>query len=411
MVFESAARFLNRIALRSLLPVVGVCLVIAGKAAEGPQVKLDQGIDTAAFEALDREFLADYATARNDLIARQGPIILANFESLTLRHGTRRETVKTNPPAMLPLKAISHAPWRSSPWFRSPISKPLEPAQSATLRRLIDAMERAGQALARAELTEDQRDQPARSSTAVAPGPSRRGIRTGSHPKLFANSLISSARRFLAIVREAGRLRIDGCHAVVSRWKRELTPEEWSRLRVIISSTQMLRKENLMVQYFARLLGEPGESNRIIYAESINEEPRALHLLGIHLVDTAAAQALFDDPRRMDSDLLGVESREYINTYLNEIRDHDPFAQRDRRYHLPCTMGPLASCLRDPLDNSPCFATLLSHSSHAGEELSWAVGKRSFGKGLSELAVLAAIGQGETYGYLHCRPASTARRA
>ena len=175
-------------------------------------------------------------------------------------------------------------------------------------------MERAGQALARAELTEDQRDQAGtildRCRTwAIAARDQNR-----LSPQAFRELAHQLRPAILAIVREAGRLRIDGCHAVVSRWKRELTPEEWSRLRVIISSTQMLRKENLMVQYFARLLGEPGESNRIIYAESINEEPRALHLLGIHLVDTAAAQALFDDPRRMDSDLLGVESREYINT-------------------------------------------------------------------------------------------------
>src|SRR5262249_25829899 len=116
-------------------------------------------IDPAAFEVLDREFLADYASARNDLIARQGPIILANFESLTLKHGTRRETVKTNPPAMLPLKAVSHAPLALFALVQVADSKPLEPAQAATLGRLIDAIERAGQALASTALTKGERDQ------------------------------------------------------------------------------------------------------------------------------------------------------------------------------------------------------------------------------------------------------------
>jgi hypothetical protein len=66
-------------------------------------------------------------------------------------------------------------------------------------------------------------------------------------------------------------------------------------------------------QYFARLLGENGEGKRIVYAESIFEESRALNLLGAHLLDTRIGSAFFDDAGRMHRDLLSDAAREYLN--------------------------------------------------------------------------------------------------
>ncbi len=78
--------------------------------------------------------------------------------------------------------------------------------------------------------------------------------------------------------------------------------------------SQMPRKDNLAVQYFARLLGETGEGRRIIYAEAIFDEHRALNLLGTHLLDREIAASFFDDPLRMNRDLLGDAAAEYLRT-------------------------------------------------------------------------------------------------
>jgi len=314
MVSESASRSWRPIVLGALLFVIGGWLVLIGKAAEGPQAKSDPGSQLAPFEALDREFLSAYAKARTDVLQHQGPIILADSDTLTLRDGSKRETVQTSPPALLPLKAVAHAPLALFAVVSVADQDRLEPAQFETLRRLTDAMDRAIQALPRSDLSAEQRNRAGMILERCRTWAAAVRDQAKLSRQEFQNLVDQLRPAILASARDAARLRIDACHAAVTRWKRQLAPEEWGRLRVIVIGSQMPRKENLLVQYFARLLGEPGESKRIIYAESIYEEPRALNLLGTHLLDSAAAQAFFGDPHRLDSDLLGPAAREYLNT-------------------------------------------------------------------------------------------------
>src|SRR5690606_6006234 len=84
----------------------------------------------------------------------------------------------------------------------------------------------------------------------------------------------------------AVRLRIDNYHRQALAWQSTLSAEEWSRLRVVIPGAPLPRANNLAVQYFAKLLGEPGEGARIIYAESLFAQSQAIDLLGTHLLDS-----------------------------------------------------------------------------------------------------------------------------
>jgi hypothetical protein len=74
----------------------------------------------------------------------------------------------------------------------------------------------------------------------------------------------------------------------------------------------MPRQGQIVVQYFAKLLGEPGEGRRIIYAEGLWTEDRALDLLGKHLLDGAIGRDFFGDDRRMMRDLLADAAKEYL---------------------------------------------------------------------------------------------------
>ena len=116
----------------------------------------------------------------------------------------------------------------------------------------------------------------------------------------------------LANMTGAAKAELDALDRQMRTWRGEMTAEEWKQLRVLIQGSAMPRKDNLATQYFARLLGEKGEGPRVIYAESLYEESRALDLLGRHLVDTDLGQSFFNDPRRMMRDLLGDAAGEYI---------------------------------------------------------------------------------------------------
>ena len=70
--------------------------------------------------------------------------------------------------------------------------------------------------------------------------------------------------------------------------------------------------------YFLRLLREPREGRRVVYAESLWEEPEALDLLGTHLLDGSVGEAFFGDTMRMHRDLLGDAAKEYLPRLLPE---------------------------------------------------------------------------------------------
>jgi hypothetical protein len=78
----------------------------------------------------------------------------------------------------------------------------------------------------------------------------------------------------------------------------------------------MPREDLVVTQYFLRLLHEPKEGRRVVYAESMWEEPKALDLLGTHLLDGSVGDAFFGDYMRMHRDLLGDAAKAYLRELL-----------------------------------------------------------------------------------------------
>jgi hypothetical protein len=78
----------------------------------------------------------------------------------------------------------------------------------------------------------------------------------------------------------------------------------------------MPRDSEITMQYFERLLDEPIEGHRIIFAEGLWEKPRALDLLGTHLVDGSAGAAFFGEFMRVHGDPLSDAAKVYIQELL-----------------------------------------------------------------------------------------------
>jgi hypothetical protein len=263
--------------------------------------------------ALNETFRAAYRRAKEAELAHGGPVILMEGDNMVLKRGRTRTEVPYTPAVYHALKMVAHVPLGLDVILEPlAVEENLTDAVLAELRHYRGLMERAEPSLAVQGLEPEQLD---------------RSRRIFAESRDFLDSVIRARRcrrddrvRFarrmtpmvLKSVGEAVRAELDALHARVGAWRSEMTPEEWKALRVVILGSPAPRRQNTAVQYFARLLGEPGEGPRIYYAESIHDEAGALDSLAAYEVDTAIGDDFFNDPTRMHRDLLSDAAREYL---------------------------------------------------------------------------------------------------
>ena len=103
----------------------------------------------------------------------------------------------------------------------------------------------------------------------------------------------------------------------VAKWHKEMTPQEWKKLHVIIWTAHMPRQDLTSFQYFSKLLNQPNEGEQIIVAESPSpcDQEQAIDLLLTHILDGKVALEFFNDPWRMHRDLLADGAKEYLQKH------------------------------------------------------------------------------------------------
>ncbi len=268
----------------ALLLLCGPAFLQADTPAADPLRTLNQAARTS------------YARARADMLARSGPIIWVDGGHLVLLRGKKRSETEAVPALYEHLKAVSHAPLGLAVILAGAEDGLLSEERLTELHRFRELLVAARGALDKRGFSTAQQERQEKILTECL-----------TQVDELLKSRQSKQSELTALCRKLGpllsannadavRAQIDGLHAQVSAWRRQLSPEEWRQLRVVISGSQMPRKGNAAVQYFARLLGEPGEGRRIIYAEGLFEEERALRLLGTHLLDREIGIIFFDDP-------------------------------------------------------------------------------------------------------------------
>jgi hypothetical protein len=259
---------------------------------------------------------AAYRRAREEALARTGPVVLVEGDDLVLKYGQQRLVARTIPDEYHVLKAVSHVPLAVHALLAG--RGRLDDQRLFDLKEYRERVAAAGKVLARRGLRDEQLARQRKildeSDKLLARAVEKREV-TGDD----LDALYKAVRPEIdANTADAARAQIDGLHRQMSAWKAKLTDKEWSQLTVVVMGSQMPRRDNLAVQYFARLLGEGGEGRRIIYAEALFDEGKALDLLGTHLVDTRVGEAFFADPQRMHRDLLGDAARTYLDTLFKK---------------------------------------------------------------------------------------------
>jgi hypothetical protein len=264
--------------------------------------------------ALNQGFRAAYQDARNETLAKSGPIVILTGDELVLIHQGKREQARVIPGRYHALKTIAHVPL---PLYVMFVPFGDGPVSAERLKKLEDFRQLILAAQASLDSQGFKSEQLVRQQRIIAESLNLID-QMKSKPEVLTADVKAFAKRLsplvMANVNEAVQAEIDGLHAQMLKWQAKLSKDDWNALRAIIIAPQMPRVENLGTQYFAWLLEVKGEGPRIIYAESLFEEPRALNLLATHQIDTAIGADFFGDDRRMHRDLLADATKAYLPT-------------------------------------------------------------------------------------------------
>jgi hypothetical protein len=284
---------LSRSLSQTMAPAAGVVAPGAPAPAPDPLAELNQAFRDA------------YARARQQILAHGGPVILVEGDDLVLWRQGKRTVARAIPERYHTLKAVSHVPLALYVLLVNSAEGELGADRQAELRNYRERLRRISPFLAKRGLADELRrrqEEILNSAIGFLDGVLDAG-------RLKTGALTTFARRMaplvLANAKDAARAQLEGLHQQVRCWKAEMPADEWRCLRVVVMGSALPRRDNVAVQFFARLLHEPGEGDCIVYAESLFDERRALNLLGTRLLDSDIGTAFFDDPRRMHRDLLG----------------------------------------------------------------------------------------------------------
>jgi hypothetical protein len=268
-------------------------------------------------EALNRATRKLYAGGRALELSTIPAVIIVSGDDLILRKDGKRAVATVIPPEYHALKCVAHSTLALFGHLAHGPGKPLGEERVQALREYRALLAAAGPA---AEACGLDPEALARQKRIVARGLTfiDAVLRDG---QVSADDLAkycrASRQDVLANAAAAARAQLVATHRQVMAWKQDMTAQEWGALTVIVQGMQTPRAENAAVQYFARLFGETsGEGRRVVYAEGLGDEEKALNLLGTLRLDGKLSVAVFGDPFRMYRDLLADVARPAIDDLL-----------------------------------------------------------------------------------------------
>ena len=261
---------------------------------------------------LNNSFRVAYAKARKEALAKVGPVILVEGDDITLLRDGKHTRVQVIPEIYHLLKDVAHVPFALFVMLEPEGQGKIAESRLAELKGYREQIAAAKESLGKRGFDAEQLKRQLQIFSAAT-----QLLDNVLAKKQVDNTELNNFARLmgplvLANADEATKAQLDSMHKQIKEWRAQLTPDEWQNLHVLIQGSHMPRQGHAARQYFARLLGEKGEGARIIYAEALFDEERALNLLGNYLVDVPAGIAFFDDPLRLARDLLSDAATAYI---------------------------------------------------------------------------------------------------
>lgn len=266
-------------------------------------------------DALDAQFRQMYATSRQTLLDQSGPIILATGPSIELfQNGKVTRSVTYQPLIFDVLKTSDHIVLAI---FADIVANPsqLNAMQKDQLKTLRDRVVDAEPQILACSMSDETRDKQKRMIATSLAFIDKVLAAGSSNPAELKAFLMECLPTVDSNIKEATYAELDALHNAVTSLRSALTSEEWQKTHVVLSTVHMARDQQMLMQYFSRLLDEPKEGGRIIVIEGQDDQKTAMNLLGTHILDKQIGLFFFGDAWRMHRDLLSSATNEWLDNH------------------------------------------------------------------------------------------------
>lgn len=243
-------------------------------------------------------------------------MIICSGADVWLVRGDQREKRNTIAPEYTVLKTIDHIPLGLFVLLDHQVDKPLSEETKKTLASMRLLGQRALPALSQLNYPAATRER-LRGMLQASEGFENKALQAGTVSRAELDAFIDSMRTgTMANVDDAVALELGALDAAVRDFRKQMTEDEWRKLHVIVTDGHMPRDRERRMQYFAALLNQKQEGDRLIYQEGSSDIDVALDLLATHILDESISREYFKGDRwRMHRDLLSDAAAKWLKQH------------------------------------------------------------------------------------------------
>lgn len=283
------------------------------------QMQVDKPTEAATrLYTLDSTMQRNYADTQRLIGEKQSPVILAMFNGVggqyILRRNGQKIAAEPVPALYQQIKSVSHTIVGVyeiiAPYFANSETGNWRPKLTEYNQMLKEALATLGNVGMPPEVEANCRT--------ILQGDIDYTDKILKEGSFSAESFSAYAKSILPAISEnvalAGKLQVDHFEALVTKWRKEMGEEEWSRLYAIVATAWAMRRENVHFQILADMMGHDTVNDRLIIAESIPDvtEDQLIMLLGRIINDRGVGILVFGKEFRMDVELMGEGARAAI---------------------------------------------------------------------------------------------------
>lgn len=303
--------------MKSIYLLVAATAILAMPPANASE--LQQSIDKPlAFNEVNQQLRRNYASAKTEIRQNLKAIVICMDNSLTLVRGDKRESIPFIKPHYTGLKEVAHITLGTFVLLVNHTDEQLSDSTIAKLKEYKSAIEKASPLVPSEEALEPA-DQPRQkaliqqtldflSKTIAEKRVTAQGLRDFVH---------STSVPDLENAYDAVASQMVSMDEAMTKFRSEMTADQWKNMYVFIATMHMPRQQLIAYQYFAKLLNQKQEGDRIIVGESPGNmtEEQGIDLVLTHILDRQIAIQFFNDPWRMHRDLLSDAGKKWLKNH------------------------------------------------------------------------------------------------